>query len=593
MLVLDICENVDVLKVINIVVIILKIIQIVVPIVLMFSLMFKMIGAMTKHDDDAIASLKKKAVPNIVAAVLIFIVPLLVGIIMNVTLPDSEYTKCIVGISSEKLQQAYEEKAERLVSKAEETLNINDYVNAKNYMPNVKDKDKRRGYEERLEAVKALIDENRKTSPYGESTGLGSDIVASAELQEACRWILNQEEVKIRLQTCTNEHMYSNPEEELPGGSTELSAGNAKAKDTISLAEYQKGVFFGEEKIEIAPDSRYAYMIIYKTVLVHNTVHYAIRANRDPLNGEEITYTAGSCAQNYRNSLRVKLYDSGKYKEEIDDAVENTKYLVLANSSTGDTTDAHYHSYTGIEQAIEKAGREGKDYIDILENVITSDNDDSKYYQNARVYDCRNLVEDDDSEVDITNIRSNIIYTGDSRIQMFGYIKDKLGFNDEKEFIYARYNTKYDDFFENHMQQAESKVRNNKDKTFAVTANYGVNALGMYNAFCNRYEKTVNRIGNNNQFYIVSVNPVDDNKSKWARNNDIETFNNYMKNTCISRIKNDVPGSQVFYCDVYGSLTIDEWINKKYIMDDGVHYTDDGNKYIYDSIKKCIAKHEK
>ncbi len=161
-MILGICENVDVLKVINIVVIILKIIQIVVPIVLMFSLMLKMIGAMTKKDDDAIASLKKKAVPNIVAAVLIFIVPLLVGIIMNVTLPDSEYTKCIVGISSEKLQQAYEDKAERLVSKAEETLNINDYVNAKNYMPNVKDKDKRRGYEERLEIVKALIDEARK-----------------------------------------------------------------------------------------------------------------------------------------------------------------------------------------------------------------------------------------------------------------------------------------------------------------------------------------------------------------------------------------------------------------------------------------------
>ncbi len=161
-MILGICENVDVLKVMNIVVTILKIIQIVVPIVLMFSLMFKMINAMTKKDDDAIASLKKKAVPNIVAAVLIFIVPLLVGIIMNVTLPDSEYTKCIVGISSEKLQQAYEDKAERLVSKAEETLNINDYVNAKNYMPNVKDKDKRRGYEERLEILKVLIDEARK-----------------------------------------------------------------------------------------------------------------------------------------------------------------------------------------------------------------------------------------------------------------------------------------------------------------------------------------------------------------------------------------------------------------------------------------------
>ncbi len=163
-MILGICENVDVLKVMNIVVTIIKIIQIVVPIVLMFSLMFKAISAMTKQDDDAIANLKKKAVPNIIAAAVIFIVPLLVGIIMNVTLPDSEYTKCIVGISSEKIQEAYEDKAERLVSKAENTLNINDYVNAMNYMPNVKDKDKRKGYEERLEAVKKQIDEGRTGS---------------------------------------------------------------------------------------------------------------------------------------------------------------------------------------------------------------------------------------------------------------------------------------------------------------------------------------------------------------------------------------------------------------------------------------------
>ena len=143
------------------------------------------------------------------------------------------------------------------------------------------------------------------------------------------------------------------------------------------------------------------------------------------------------------------------------------------------------------------------------------------------------------------------------------------------------------------MHKAESKVKDNPDKTFAVTANYGVNALRMASSFCGRYKTLVQRIGNDNQFYIVSVNPVNDKDSRWAKNDAIEKFNDYMINTCVDLIQNEVPGSQVFYCDVYGSLTIDEWISNKYIKEDGVHYTDEGNKYIYESIKRCIAINER
>ena len=56
----------------------------------------------------------------------------------------------------------YTDKAESLVKKAEETLNISDYTNAMNYMPNVKDENKRASYEERLAAVKTQIDEARE-----------------------------------------------------------------------------------------------------------------------------------------------------------------------------------------------------------------------------------------------------------------------------------------------------------------------------------------------------------------------------------------------------------------------------------------------
>lgn len=220
--------------------------------------------------------------------------------------------------------------------------------------------------------------------------GLGKDIEATEELKTACSWVLNADKVNIRLYTCSDpERKYTNADIELPGGAYEVGD-RFKAKSTITLSEYQKGVFFGEQKIEIDPESRKAFMIIYRTVFVHNTVHYAIAAHRDPLTGDEIEYGAGNCTQNYRNSLRVSKYESGQYKKEIDETVEATKYLILANTD-GVTTDARYHSYTGIEQQIEQAGKEGKSYREILEDVIKTGNEDSSYYKNAMLYDCRNL----------------------------------------------------------------------------------------------------------------------------------------------------------------------------------------------------------
>ncbi len=165
-MILGICESPNVLEIMNIVVTIIKVIMVVVPIILLFSLIFKAAQAATKNDQDALATLKKKAVPNIVAAVLIILVPVLVSLIVTISFPESDYTKCIAGISRESIQEAYEDKAEKLVRTAEETLNINDYSAAMNYMPNVKDDDKRESYEKRLAEVKKLIDEAKLDNAF-------------------------------------------------------------------------------------------------------------------------------------------------------------------------------------------------------------------------------------------------------------------------------------------------------------------------------------------------------------------------------------------------------------------------------------------
>ena len=58
-------------------------------------------------------------------------------------------------------------------------------------------------------------------------------------------------------------------------------------------------------------------------------------------------------------------------------------------------------------------------------------------------------------------------------------------------------------------------------------------------------------------------------------------FNNNIK-SCMSGITN------VKYCDVYGSTSLDTW-EKSYISSDDIHYTTEGYKFIHSKIKNCIG----
>ena len=447
-----ICGEPAVLEIMRIVNIIFGLLKIAVPLILIVLIMVKIGKAIVSGEADEISGAIKDSMSKFIAAVLVFFVPTIVVAIFNMAFPNSEFLNCLNVKTKDDISAIYENRAVESISKAETSLDIKDYDAAYSFLSKIKDEQKKEAYMQRLSAVqekiyitfaeayvkiveesldegdylvannylnnlsdgviknnyikrlavvKKIIDEEKRKKLLANS-GAGKDIVPTNELITACYWIINQEKVNIRLYTCTKEaHRYPNPDAELPGGAIELSAGNAKAKNTITLLEYQKGVFFGEQKASVSPESRKAFMIMYRTVFIHNTVHYAIRSNRDPVAGAEISYEAGSCTQNHRMTRRKEVYESGKYKTEIDETVEATKYLVLADTD-GNTTDARYHSYTGIEQQVEKAGKEGTNFVEILESVIKSGNDDASYYKNARVYDCRNLVENGTIAMDQT-----------------------------------------------------------------------------------------------------------------------------------------------------------------------------------------------
>ena len=156
-MILSICSEPKILEIMRIVNIFINIIQIVVPILLIFTLIFKFIKATINDDQDNLQKVLKTVPSNLIAAVIIFLVPYLVSMVVKVSFPNDDYKNCLNVKTVEQLNKIYEDRIEKLISKAEETLNINDYTNAINYLKNIKDEDLRKTYEDKLNVLKEQI----------------------------------------------------------------------------------------------------------------------------------------------------------------------------------------------------------------------------------------------------------------------------------------------------------------------------------------------------------------------------------------------------------------------------------------------------
>ncbi len=386
----SICSEPKVLEVMRIVNTVISIIRIVVPILLIFVLAFKLISAITNNDKDSLAKVKKTAIPNIVAAVIIFLIPTLINIVIEITIKDNEYKQCLQVKSIDDIQNIYLNKMEELVSKAEETLDINDYNNAMLYLSNIKDEEKKKELEERLKLVKEQIDEMNKEKEVV-STGLGSDLPLTKEITTACNYIFNEETAMILLHTCDGQHMYKYPGQELPGGAV-FNGIIWYAKKSIPLSKYRMGLFFGEIPPDYSTDNFLdTFAIMYTTVLFTNTIPRQIRRGEADQISNPMHYTAGSCAQNYRESLYRSRYESGKYREKINQIMEETRYFIMVNDD-GTLTDVRYNTSSGILDVMKKSAKAGKDIVGMLEDMKSGHNL-AGFYKKAHIYDCRNLID--------------------------------------------------------------------------------------------------------------------------------------------------------------------------------------------------------
>ena len=173
--ILSLCQNGDVLSVFRIINIVILFIKIIVPIILIVNGMLTLMKTIKVGEEDLLASAKKQLVNNVIAAVIIFLVPTFVNVIIKTVGTENGYKNCLVSATDEGIRQAYLTTADTLVAKAEKTENYSDYTNAIISLSKIKDETTKNDYKNRLDTlykkIKAKMDAEKETNSSSSGDG--------------------------------------------------------------------------------------------------------------------------------------------------------------------------------------------------------------------------------------------------------------------------------------------------------------------------------------------------------------------------------------------------------------------------------------
>ena len=168
--IMGICDDGDVLSTLRIVNIVLTIIRITVPIMLILSLMIGYMNAVKDNDKDALAKANKSMVTKIIAAVLVFLIPTFVHVIVNTVDPGNRsYFSCLNDATKENISAAYRVTTEKYIDIARESLKQTDYQLALSSLDKVINESDKAELKKELEELKYYIDLRERIYTLGRS----------------------------------------------------------------------------------------------------------------------------------------------------------------------------------------------------------------------------------------------------------------------------------------------------------------------------------------------------------------------------------------------------------------------------------------
>lgn len=156
-MILGICGEPDILKVIMLVKTVMNIIRIAVPIILIVLMMITYAQAAAKN--EAVSKTNMFFVYRGIAAVVIFAIPTLVIALLNIVgANDKQFKDCMDFANPVGISNAYTNKASRAIENLRKTLSNDDYFNAENAIRNVEDDTERANLETKLAELKPYVD---------------------------------------------------------------------------------------------------------------------------------------------------------------------------------------------------------------------------------------------------------------------------------------------------------------------------------------------------------------------------------------------------------------------------------------------------
>ena len=158
-MILSLCSDANVLKILRYIKIVINIIFVIVPILLLVTASISYLKAISNADKDGIAKTNKAMISKCIAAIIIFFIPLITKMIVKLASTDeNDYISCIENATPEGISNAYVKNANDTVKKVKTSYDINDYNKAKDTIRNIDDELEKRALTKELEDAKVIID---------------------------------------------------------------------------------------------------------------------------------------------------------------------------------------------------------------------------------------------------------------------------------------------------------------------------------------------------------------------------------------------------------------------------------------------------
>ena len=158
-MILSLCSDANVLKILRYIKIVINIIFLIVPILLLVTASISYLKAISNADKDGIAKTNKAMISKCIAAVIIFFIPLITKMIVKLASTDeNDYISCIENATPEGISNAYVKIANDTIKKVKTSYDINEYNKAKDTIGNIDDELEKRALAKELEDTKVIID---------------------------------------------------------------------------------------------------------------------------------------------------------------------------------------------------------------------------------------------------------------------------------------------------------------------------------------------------------------------------------------------------------------------------------------------------